>query len=192
MRQHKAVVQLGAPVHQWLGVGSLPETRHERPQEQSLHQAHLGMWGHLKRTQFQQTQASGVAAGGVELVDAEFAAVRIAGHVDQQIAQQAVDQPRCWHFARGHLLEGDLQLVERVMPGLVDARRLAGWADERTGEEVGQRRVVLPVGDQTAQQVRPPQQRAVRRRDAAQGDVIAAASAGVATVNHKLLGAESA
>ena len=34
-----------------------------------------------------------------------------------------------------------------VVARLVDARRLAGRADEQAGEQVGQRRMVLPVGD---------------------------------------------
>jgi hypothetical protein len=56
-----------------------------------------------------------------------------------------------------HLLEGDFQFVEAFVARLVDARRLAGGADEHAGEQVGQRRVVLPVGDQAAQQVGPAQ-----------------------------------
>jgi hypothetical protein len=56
-----------------------------------------------------------------------------------------------------HLLEGDFQFVEAFVARLVDARRLAGRADEHAGEQVGQRRVVLPVGDQAHQQVGPAQ-----------------------------------
>ena len=51
---------------------------------------------------------------------------------------------------RRHLRERDLQLVERVVAGLVDARRLAGRADEQAGEQVGERRVALPVQDQAS------------------------------------------
>jgi hypothetical protein len=47
------------------------------------------------------------------------------------------------------------------VPRLVDARRLAGRADEQAGEQVGQRRMALPVQDQALQQVRPAQERAV-------------------------------
>ena len=103
--------------------------------------------------------------GRVELVDAELGAVRVAGDVDQQVAEQAVDEPRLRRpRPRGSLLEGDLQLVEAVVARLVDARRLARRADEEPGEEVGEARMVLPVGEQAAQQVGPAQHRAVGRR----------------------------
>ena len=88
------------------------------------------------------------------------------------------------------LAEGDLQLVQRVVARLVDARVLAGRADEQAGEQVGQRRVVVPVADQALQQVGPAQQRRFVRRGAAQDDVVAAAGAGVAAVEHEFLGAE--
>ena len=50
--------------------------------------------------------------------------------------------------------------------------------------------MVLPVGDEAAQQVGPAQQRAVRRGGAAERHVVAAARAGVAPVEHELLGAQ--
>ena len=46
--------------------------------------------------------------------------------------------------------ESDLQLVDRIVARLVDARVLAGRADEHAREEVRERRVVVPVGDQAA------------------------------------------
>ena len=93
---------------------------------------------------------------------------------------------------RRHLRQRDLELVERVVARLVDARRLAGRADEQAGEQVGQRRVALPVQDQALQQVGPAQERAVERRRAADHDMVAAAGAGVAAVDHELVGAEAA
>ena len=86
------------------------------------------------------------------------------------------------------LLERDLHLVDRLGPALVEARGLAGRADEPAGEEVGQRRVALPVGDQADQQVGPSQQRSVDRLPAAEGQVVAAAGAGVQAVEVELLG----
>ena len=50
--------------------------------------------------------------------------------------------------------------------------------------------MVLPVGEQAAQQVGPAQQRAVGRRRAAEDDVVAAAGAGVAAVEHEFLRAQ--
>ena len=61
------------------------------------------------------------------------------------------------------LAEGDLELVQRVVARLVDARMLAGRADEQAGEQVGQRGMVEPVAEQALQQVGPAQQRANRR-----------------------------
>ena len=62
--------------------------------------------------------------------------------------------------------------------------------DEHAGKEVRQRRMVLPIGDEAAQQVGPAQQRAVGRRRAAERDVIAAAGARMPAVEHEFLGAE--
>ena len=48
--------------------------------------------------------------------------------------------------------------------------------------------MIVPVGEQTAQKIRPPQKRTVRRRAAAECDVIAPAGAGVPTVYLEFLG----
>ena len=85
-----------------------------------------------------------------QLVDTDFRAVRVTRHIDQQIAQQPVHQP--WRrvlpartTARGmDLRQRNLELIERVVPRLVDPRRLARWPDEHAGEQVGQRRPLLP------------------------------------------------
>ena len=77
------------------------------------------------------------------------------------------------------------------MARFVDARRLAGGADEHAGEQVGQGRMMLPVGDQAHQQIRPAQAGRVGRAGGAQRDVVAAAGAGVAPVEHEFLGAEA-
>ena len=50
--------------------------------------------------------------------------------------------------------------------------------------------MALPVEDEALQQVRPAQERAVRRMGAANHDMVAAAGAGMAAVGHELLGAE--
>ena len=77
------------------------------------------------------------------------------------------------------------------MTGFVDARRLAGRADEQAGEQVGQRRMALPVQHQAFQQIRAAQERAVGGVGAADHDMVAAAGAGVAAVDHELVGAEA-
>src|SRR5689334_20958399 len=84
----------------------------------------------------------------------------------------------------------DLQFIEPVMPRLVDARRLTGRADEHAGEEIGQRRMALPIQYETLQKIRTAQERRVLRRGAADHDMVAAAGAGVAAVDQKAVGAE--
>ena len=96
--------------------------------------------------------------------------MRIAGDVDEQVAEQAVDEPR-WSGAavgRRHLGERDLKFVEPVVPSLVDPWRLARGSDEEAGEEIGQRRMSLPVEDQALEQVGAAQKRRVGRRAAAE------------------------
>ncbi len=88
------------------------------------------------------------------------------------------------------LLERELELVQRVVPRFVDARRLARRADEHAREQIRERGMVLPIGDQAAQQVRPPQERTVGRARPAEHDVVAAACARMPAVEHELLGHE--
>ena len=144
---------------------------------------------HLEGAHLEQAQAAGVAVGREHLVDAELGAVRIAGGIDEQVAEQAVDDPRRHRLAgRRQLLERQLELVQRVVARFVDARRLRGGSDEQPAEEIGERRVVVPVREQAAQQVGAAQERRVGRRRATEHEVVAAAGAGVAAVDHELLG----
>ena len=191
MRQHEPVVQRRLPRHQRRPVRLVPEPGDQRPQQQLLSQTHAGMRRHLERAELDQPQAARGRIGRVELVDAEFGAVRVAGHVDQQVAEDAVDQPRRAVGIVGHLLERDLQFVQRVAASFVHTRRLAGRAQERTREQVRQAGMVLPVGDQAAQQVRTPQERAVRRRASAQQHMVPAPRARVPAVQIELLGAQT-
>ena len=177
MRQHEPIVQLRVPAHERPVVRRLPEPGDERPQQQLLRQAHPGVRRHLERAQLHQPLPAAARVGCVELVDAELRAVRVAGDVDQQVPEDPVDEPRRDAIVLGDLRESNLQLVERVVPRLVDARMLAGRPDEQTREEVRDRRVIVPVAEQAAQQIRPAQDRAVGRRRAAEDDVIAAAGA---------------
>ena len=156
MRQHEAVVQDGAPAGERAGDGRVPEPGDQGADHQLLRERHARVGRHLEAAELDEAEAAGGAVGGVELVDADLGAVGVAGDVDEEVAQQAVDEPRRRGVAlpgRRDLGEGDLELVERVVAGLVDARRLAGRADEEAGEEVADRRVALPVQDQRAQEV---------------------------------------
>ncbi len=155
----------------------LPEAGDQRAQQQRLHEAHPRVRRHLERAKLEQAEAAGGRVRRIQLVDREFRAMRVAGEVGEQVAQQPVDEP-----GRGrrlpcrvrapHLLERDLELVEAVVARLVHPRRLARRADEGAREQVRQRRMVLPVGDEALQQIRPAQQRTVgggRPRPASRG-----------------------
>ncbi len=97
--------------------------------------------------------------------------------------------PALWD-SRSDLCEGDLELVERLGAALVDARRLRGGADEPAGEQIRQRRVALPIGQQRHQQVGAAQQRRIGGRDAAERDVVAAAGAAMRAVDVERLGGQ--
>ena len=199
VRQHEAVVQLGAPARQARRpVRLAPEARDQRAQQQLLREAHARVRRHLEGAHLEQAEAAGRAVGRVQLVDAELGAVRVAGDVDQQVAQQR-DRPATAARRRPWTVGGaassakrDLELVDRVVARLVDARRLAGRADEHAREQVGQRRMVVPVR-RSGWPSRSGRRRngRVGRRRAAEHEVVAAAGAGVAAVEHELLGRQA-
>ena len=126
--------------------GSRQNQAIERAQQQLLGEAHARVGRHFERAEFDQPEPPGRAVGRIELVDADFGAMRIAGDVDEQIAEQAVDEPeRRGSPGAGDLRQRDFEFVELVVARLVDARRLAGRADEQAREQIGQRRVALPI-----------------------------------------------
>jgi ABC-type antimicrobial peptide transport system permease subunit len=49
---------------------------------------------HFETAQFEQAETAVGAIGGIQLVDTEFRAVRVARYIDKQIAQRPVDHPR--------------------------------------------------------------------------------------------------
>ena len=115
----------------------------------------------------------------------------VAGDVDEQIAKEPVDEPQRRRFARRRRLrKRDLQFVELIVARFVEARRLAGRAQEQPGKQIRKRRVALPIEDQARQQIGPAQKRRIGRRGAAEHDMVAAAGAGVAPVGHELVRAE--
>ena len=192
VRQQEPLVQLGAPADQRGRVPLLGEPRQQRPDQQRLDQGHVGVRRHLEPAQLQQPESSAQRVGTVELVDAELGPVGVAGDVGQQVAQRPVDRP-------GPVLgvgqpvdlgERDLQLVQGLGTSLVHPRRLAGRADEPAGEQVRQRRMVLPVGQQADQQIGPAEQWRLHRLRATQGEMVAAAGSAVPSVDGEGLGAE--
>src|SRR5277367_5661452 len=107
---------------------------------------------HLEAAKLQQAQSAARAVRVVELVDAKLCAMRVAGDVGEQVPQRSVGHPRFPWGALGKRSdsvdfgERDLEFVERLGAALVHPRRLRRGADESTGEQVGQRRVPLPIG----------------------------------------------
>jgi hypothetical protein len=72
---------------------------------------------HLEGAHLEQAEAAGGAVRRVQLVDAELGAVGVAGDVDQQVAQQAVDEPR------RHGLAGLRELAEGVSISYTESLR---------------------------------------------------------------------
>ena len=130
MRQEEAVVQLGSPSRKPLRrIRLAPESGHQRAQQHLLHQTHARMRGHFKSAHFEQSEPSAAAVGRVQLVDAKFSSMRIAGHIDQEISEQPIDEPRGdWASGFRELPERDLELVQRIVARFVHARRLRGRA----------------------------------------------------------------
>ena len=161
MRQHEAIVQFCAPADECLIVRRFPEPRDQRPQQELLRQAHAPVRRHLERPQLDEALPAAAAVRIVELVDAELGSMRVACDVNQQVAEDAIDQP--WRsavpFAESR--KRDLQLVNRIVARLVHAWMLTRRAEEQPGEQVRHRRMVVPVAHQTAEQVGPPEDGAV-------------------------------
>ena len=160
-----------------------------------LRQTHARMRRHFEGPHFHQTQSAGAALRRVQLVDAEFRPMRIAARVDQQVPEDAIHHPwrhlpKLTHIAI-QFLERDLEFIQGIIAGLIDARRLGGRTDEQAAEEAAQRGMILPVSQQGTQQIGPAQHRGVRRRFATDDDVITATRAGMPTVHHELLGAQA-
>ena len=154
MAEHEPVVQRRAPARQRPVERRAPEPRDDRPDEKLLGERHARVRRHLEAAELDEAETAGRPVGRIELVDAELGAMGVAGDVGQKVAQQPVEQPRA---GRGPLAglrdlrQRDLELVETVVARLVDARRLAGRADEETREEVAEARPPEPVGDEALQ-----------------------------------------
>ena len=194
MRQHEAVVQAVSPGNQLLPVRLSPELRDQRPHQELLGQAHARVRRHFEGAQLEQAEPRSGAVWRIELVDAEFGAMGAARHIGEKMAEEAIRHARGGRGRTlvGDLVEGNLQFVERLHPPFVDPGMLAGGADEQPGEQIGKRRMVLPVFDHAAQQIGTPQKGTVIRSGSANHQVVAAAGPGVLPIEHELLGAQAA
>ena len=92
-RKQEAVVQLGAPAHERAGVRLGGEPRDERTHEQRLHERHARVRRHLEAAQLEQAEPAPFRVRAEQLVDAQLGAVRAAGDVDEELAEQPVDEP---------------------------------------------------------------------------------------------------
>src|SRR6188472_3058739 len=98
------------------------------------------------------------------------------------MAEDAVDDPWRRSAAGRSLFECDFQFVASITATFVDARGLTGWPNKRAGEQIRQRWMVVPIGNQAAEQIGSAQEGAVWRCRAAEHDVVAAAGACVRAV----------
>ena len=89
------------------------------------------------------------------------------------------------------MFERQLQFIQRIVARFVDTRGLAGGPDEQAREQIRQRRMVVPVRNQAAQQIGTAQERRVVRCRGPEHEVIAAAGTGMAAVEHELLAAQA-
>ena len=93
MGQHEAVVQRRSPAHELLAIWLFPEHRDQRAQQQLLREAHARVRRHFERAELDQAEPAGRAVRRIELIDADFGAMRVARDIDQQVAEEAIDQP---------------------------------------------------------------------------------------------------
>src|SRR6185436_8634329 len=151
---------------------------------------HARMRRHLEGPQLDQTKSSAAAVRRIKFIDAELRAMGVAGHVDEQVTEDAIDQPWRGVAIFGKLAKSGFDFVERIVPSLVDSRMLARRPDERAAEQKGKRWMILPVGNHAAQKVRPPQKRTLSRRGAPNDEMIPASRPHMTAINHEFLGAK--
>ena len=123
-----------------------------------LRETHPRVGRHFEGTEFDQSKPPRRAVRRIKFVDADFRAMRVAGDIDKQIAIEAVDKPQGRRFTgAGRAGKRDFEFIELIVPCLIDARRLARRTDEEPREEIGKRRMPLPIEHQALEQVGPPQ-----------------------------------
>jgi len=131
VRQQEAVVDLRPPADQGPAIRRLPEFRDEAAQQQVLRQAHSARAAASRRPASREAERPVAELRRVHLVDAELGAVRCCRFASiSRFRKNAVDEPRRRLRVLRHLAEGDVELIDLVVAGLVDARRLARRADE--------------------------------------------------------------
>ena len=119
--------------------------------------------------------------------------MRVPGDIHQNVAQDPIHQPSGNRalLGTGDLAKRDLQLVQAVRSRFIDTWSLAGGSDEDGRKGVGKRGMIQPIGDHAAEQVGPAKERAVGGGGSAQHEMIAAAGAGMAPIQHEFFGAQA-
>src|ERR1022692_4948949 len=143
MRQHKTVMERGAPTDQACFEWTFPKHAYQRADEQHLYQTHSDMRSHFEGTQFDQAQAQPATLRGIELVDAKLGAMRVSSDIDQQVAEQSIHHDRR-AVVRRQIAKSNLQFVQGIRARLVYARRLACRAHIHAGKQIRERWMVLP------------------------------------------------
>ena len=79
-----------------------------------LGKAHARVGRHLEGAELHEAETTGRAIGRIELVDADFRAMGVAGNIHQKVAVQAIHQPEREILLAGlwGQAEGDFQLVQ--------------------------------------------------------------------------------
>ena len=167
VRQHEAVVQFGAPARQPRGL--VGRAARSAPPASAAAAAAPGSCAHAAASRRRAAPAGRsrpVGPSGEYSLSMQNSARCVLPVTSISRLRNSRSTSHGGHSLarRRQLLERDLELVQRVVARLVDARRLRGRADEQAREQVRQRGMVVPVGDQAAQQIGAAQERRVRRR----------------------------
>ena len=93
VRQHPAIVDVGAPPHEAVPVGLAPELANESAQEEVLREAHARVRRHFEGAHFDEPKAAAATLGRKKFVYAELGAVGVAAGVNEEVAEDAVNDP---------------------------------------------------------------------------------------------------
>src|SRR5258706_522467 len=138
VREHPAIMDVGAPANEAVPVWLAPEFADESAQEEMLRQAHARVWWHLESSHFDEAQPAAAALRREKFINAELGTMRVAAGVREQVAKETVRQPGRHVAAKVRtriagtpvclvtpaaadqsieFLERDFEFVERIVPG---------------------------------------------------------------------------
>ena len=117
--------------------------------------------------------------------------MRVPGDINQQVPEDAIDQPRWSLPVFGNLLEGNFQLVQAILTAFIHPWSLARRTYKQSGKQIGQGRMVEPVSQETSQDIRTTENRAICRRRPTDDDMIASPGASMLAIQHEFFRAKS-